>query len=67
MPDRALLQKILLREVKKIPGGKEEWVAPALDYALDVEKTYKARRIKAIMTNARDRLLDGSYQAARPA
>ncbi|MBI2808712.1 MAG: ATP-binding protein [Planctomycetes bacterium] len=65
MPDRDLLRRILLREVNKIPGGKEEWVEPALDFALNVERTYKARRIKAIMTNGRDRLLDGSYQAAR--
>ncbi len=65
MPDRDLLKRILLREVKRIPGGKVEWVEPALDYALEVEKTYKARRIKAIMTNAKDRLLDGTYQEGR--
>jgi len=65
MPDRELLRRILTREVAKIPGGREEWVEPALDFALTVEKTFSARRIKAIMTNARDRLLDGSYQEAR--
>ncbi len=65
MPDRDLLRKILLRDVVKIPGGNAAWVEPALDFALDVEKTYKTRRIRAIMTNGRDQLLDGSYQAAR--
>jgi MoxR-like ATPase len=65
MPDRNLLRRILLDEVRKIPGGKVEWIEPALDYALEIEKTYKARRIRAIMTNARDSLLDGSYQASR--
>lgn len=65
MPDRELLRKILVREVKKIPGGKESWVDPALEYALNVEKTYQARRIKAIMSNGRDRLLSGDYQKAQ--
>lgn len=65
MPNRELLRKILLREVSKIPGGREEWIDPALDYALNIERTFKARRIKAIMTNGRDTLLDGSYQDAQ--
>lgn len=67
MPDRALLRRILEREVVKIPGGDHAWIDPALDFALEVEKTYQARRIKAIMTNGRDRLLDGSYQEERAA
>jgi MoxR-like ATPase len=67
MPDRALLRRILEREVVRIPDGNPAWIDPALDFALDVEKTYQARRIKAIMTNGRDRLLDGSYQAERTA
>ena len=65
VPSRELLRRILMREVHKIPGGKEEWVEPALKYALEIEKTFQARRIKSIMTNARDRLLDGSFQRAR--
>lgn len=64
-PDEDLLRKILLREVAKIPGGRLEWIEPALRFGLDVEKTFHARRLKAIMTNARDSLLDGSYQEAR--
>ena len=67
MPDRALLRRILEREVVRIPGGDPAWIDPALDFALEVEKTYQARRIKAIMTNGRDRLLDGSYQVERAA
>jgi hypothetical protein len=65
MPTKDLLRKVLVREVAKLPGGKLEWVEPALDFGLNVEKTFQARRIKAIMTNARDGLLDGSYQKAR--
>jgi MoxR-like ATPase len=64
-PSRDLLRRILLREVSKIPGGRTEWVEPALDYAINFERTYQARRIKAIMSNARDGLLDGTFQAAR--
>lgn len=62
MPDRPLLTKILLRDLPLIPGGKIEWVEPAIEYALNVEKTYAARRLRAIMTNGRDRLLTGEYQ-----
>jgi MoxR-like ATPase len=65
MPDRNLLRRIALREVRKLPDGNEAWVEPALDFALNVEKTYKARRIKAIMTNGRARLLTGEYQESQ--
>lgn len=64
-PDRALLRRILTRELERIPGGRPEWIDPAIDYAVSVEGTYQVRRIVAIMTNARDRLLDGSFQASR--
>jgi hypothetical protein len=33
-PDRALMRKILLREVEEI-GGKEEWVEPVLKFCFD--------------------------------
>lgn len=65
MPDAGLLRRILMREVKKIPGGKDSWVEPALRFALDVEKTFQARRIKAIIATGRDDLLSGKYQEAR--
>lgn len=62
LPDRELLEKILLRELEHIPGGNPAWVEPALDYALQVEKTYQVRRVMAIMALGRDRLLTGEYQ-----
>jgi hypothetical protein len=66
-PDRALLQRILEREILRIPGGDPAWIDPTLDFALGVEKTFQPRRIMAIMSNGRERLLDGSYQAERTA
>ncbi len=33
-PDRALMKKILLREVEEI-GGKEEWIEPVLSFCFD--------------------------------
>lgn len=62
MPDRDLLTKILERELEILPHAKREWIEPAIAYALEVEKTYQIRRIKAIMSIGRDRLLDGSFQ-----
>lgn len=62
LPDRPLLEKILRREVESIPGGNQAWVEPALDYALNVERTYQVRRALAIMALGRDRLLTGEYQ-----
>lgn len=63
IPDRALLRKILAREVELIPDGNPDWIEPAIDFGIDVEKTYQIRRIKAIMTIGGNRLLDGSFQA----
>lgn len=65
MPDRNVLRQVLLRDLHLIPNANPNWVDPALEYALEVEKTFSARRIRAIMTNARDRLLTGEYQEAR--
>lgn len=62
LPSRDLLRKILEREIANIPNGNPAWIEPALDYALNEEKTYQVRRVLAIMALGKDRLLDGSYQ-----
>jgi hypothetical protein len=59
-PTREVLRLILSREVKEM-GGKEEWIEPVLDYALEEEKTNDPRRVCALL-DGRDRLLTGSYQ-----
>lgn len=59
-PSRDVQSKILLREVKRF-NGREEWIKPALDYCLDIERTSDPRRFSSIL-DGRDRLLEGSYQ-----
>ncbi len=60
-PSRAVLEKILVREVQK-HSGNMAWVQPALDYSLDVEKTNDPRRIITVCLCGKDRLLTGEYQ-----
>lgn len=62
IPDESLLRKVLAREIELIPDGNPDWIEPAIRYALDIEKTYQIRRIKAIMTIGGNRLLDNSFQ-----
>lgn len=68
-PDRTLLERILTREVQAIDGD-QRWVAPALDYCLDVERTDDPRRAIAVCLTGRERLLTGEFQrdleACRP-
>jgi len=59
-PSRAVLEKILHREVQK-SGGRQEWIQPALDYCLEEEKTNDPRRAIAVLDGG-DRLLTGEYQ-----
>lgn len=61
-PERELLDRILQREIMNA-NGKVEWVKPALDYCVDVEKTYDPRRIISVCLCGRDDLLTGKYQA----
>lgn len=60
-PSRAILEKILRREVQA-NGGKEEWIAPALHFVCHVEGTNDPRRAISVLDGG-DRLLTGEYQA----
>lgn len=60
-PSRLVMEKILEREIAR-GGGNPAWIKPALDYAVEEEKTNDPRRVLAIL-DGRDRLLDGTYQA----
>lgn len=59
-PTRAVLEKILTREIQEIKGNAA-WIKAALDYCLDVEKTDDPRRAIAIL-DGKDKLLTGEYQ-----
>ncbi len=59
-PDRALLGKILQREVREI-NGNEAWINPTLDY-LDRHSITDPRKAMAICLTGRDRLLTGQFQ-----
>lgn len=59
-PSREVLEKIMQRECREIDGNPA-WVKPALDYALNVERTDDPRRLMAILDGG-DRLLSGEYQ-----
>ena len=61
-PDREVLTRILLREIKA-HNGDEKWIAPALDFCLNLEQTTDPRRIIAVCMSGRERLLTGEYQA----
>lgn len=60
-PDRALLQRILEREVARV-GGKKAWIKPTLDYAVK-QKIFDPRKITAVCLCGKDQLLSGEYQA----
>lgn len=59
-PDRAQLEKILMREVVKIEGDLG-WIEPALDYCEQMGIS-DPRKVTALCLCGRDMLLDGSYQ-----
>jgi hypothetical protein len=59
-PDRALLQRILEREVAK-SKGKMEWIPKALDFC-EQRSITDPRRATAICLCGKDELLDGTYQ-----
>lgn len=60
-PNRARLEMILEREIKKVEGAKTEWIKPTLDYALAVG-IEDPRSIIPICLAGKDKLLDYSYQ-----
>lgn len=60
-PTREILEKVLEREILKLPDGKMEWISPTLDFAEKLKIT-DPRRIIPICLCGKDALLDGSYQ-----
>lgn len=59
-PDRAILARILEREVDLVKGSRE-WIKPVLDFAEDNDIS-DPRRLKSICLCGRDELLNNSYQ-----
>lgn len=60
-PTRALLAKILAREITTARGNYA-WIEPTLIYAFDQNQITDPRAIIPICLAGKDRLLDGSYQ-----
>lgn len=60
-PSRAVLEKILEREIAKIKG-KPEWIVPAINYCVEIEGTDDPRRVIAVALCGQDKLLNGEYQ-----
>jgi hypothetical protein len=60
-PSKDVIRKILEREILKV-NGRSEWIQPAIDYCVDVEKTSDPRRVKFVCLAGMDKLLDGSFQ-----
>lgn len=59
---RETMHKALKRYVDMI-NGDENWIEPAIAYCLDEEKCDDLRRMKAVLTEGRSRLLTGEYQS----
>lgn len=60
-PDRAIMEKILEREVKK-HNGKREWIEPTLTFAFDKLELTDPRAVIPICLCGRDSLISGDYQ-----
>lgn len=60
-PTRMVIEKILLREVKKV-NGDVAWIDPILDYVLGVEEINDPRRAIALL-DGREKWLTGEYVA----
>lgn len=58
-PDRAIMQRILERDIKEF-GGKLEWIEPCLDLA-ETLNTKDPREVLGMLVGG-DRLIDKSYQ-----
>jgi hypothetical protein len=61
-PSRELLTLIVKDKIADYPGGKLEWVDPAVALGWDVLGTHDPREVIAIALDGKDRLLDGSFQ-----
>ena len=60
-PGRDLLERILIRDVMKLKGGRMEWVQPALNFAME-NGINDPREVLSIMKCGRDDLLTGEHQ-----
>lgn len=60
-PDRAVLAKILQREVSKV-NGNSQWIEPALKFCCDELKLTDPRKIVPVCLCGKDKLLTGEYQ-----
>jgi energy-coupling factor transporter ATP-binding protein EcfA2 len=62
-PNRDVMKQILEREVKSVEGN-ESWIEPTLNFCMDELGWNDPRKLIPVCLQGRDRLLDGSYQAA---
>lgn len=61
-PDRAILAKILEREVGKVSSGDMKWIEPTLKFAFDEHGITDPRMLKRICLSGKDELVNGKYQ-----
>jgi hypothetical protein len=61
-PGRDILAKILEREVRKVKGGREEWIEPTLEFCYDQRRITDPRMLKRVCLCGKDRLITGEYQ-----
>lgn len=61
-PDRAILHKILAREIAKVKGGDLAWIEPTLRFCFDERHITDPRMLKRICLCGKDRLISGEYQ-----
>lgn len=59
-PSWEVMEKILIREVRK-SNGKEEWIEPTIEYCRNINDT-DPRRAITICLCGREKLLNGKYQ-----
>ncbi len=60
-PSRAVMEKILLREVERI-NGDTNWIEPTLSYCIDDKGLDDPRKVIPICLCGREKLLTGEYQ-----
>jgi hypothetical protein len=61
-PSKAVLKRILAREIAKMPDGSPAWIDPAVDWCVDIEGTNDPRRVTTVCISGREKLLTGEYQ-----
>jgi hypothetical protein len=61
-PGREILAKILEREIRKVKGGREEWIEPTLEFCYNQRRITDPRMLKRVCLCGKDRLINGEYQ-----